>query len=60
MGDLGIWGLVHLAVVIYAAIQIWNSSADDVKKILWIAGVAVFPVAGLILWFFLGPGSPQE
>ena len=60
MGDLGIWGLVHLAVVIYAAIQIWNSSADDVKKILWIAVVAVFPLVGLIVWFFIGPGSPKK
>ena len=60
MGELGIWGLIHLAIVIYAAIQIWNSSADDVKKILWIAVVAVFQVAGLIIWFFVGPGSPRE
>ena len=60
MGDLGIWGLVHLAIVIYAAIQIWNSSEDDVKKILWIAIVAVFPLVGLIVWFFIGPGSPKK
>ena len=60
MGDLGIWGLVHLAIVIYAAIQIWNSSADDVKKILWIAIVAVFPLVGLIIWFLVGPGSPRK
>ena len=60
MGDLGIWGLIHLAVVIYAAIQIWNSSADQTKKLVWIVVVAVFPLVGLIIWFFMGPGTPKR
>ena len=60
MGDLGILGLIHLAVVIYAAIQIFNSSADTVKKLIWILIVAVFPLVGLIIWFFMGPGTPKK
>lgn len=60
MGDLGIWGLVHLAVVIYAAIQIWNSSADQARKLVWIVVVAVFPLVGLIIWFLMGPGTPKK
>ncbi len=60
MGDLGIFGLIHLAVVIYAAIQIWNSSADRTKKLIWIVVVAVLPVVGLIAWFFVGPGTPKK
>lgn len=60
MGDLGIWGIVHLALVVYAALQIFNSSADIAKKILWIVIVAVFPLVGLIVWFFIGPGSPKK
>jgi hypothetical protein len=60
MGDLGIWGLIHLAVVIYAAIQIWNSSADQTKKLVWIAVVAILPIVGLIVWFFMGPGTPKK
>jgi len=60
MGELGIWGLIHLAVVIYAAIQIWNSSADQTKKLVWIAVVAIFPLVGLIVWFFMGPGTPKK
>ena len=55
MGDLGILGLIHLALVVYAAIQIWGSKADDIKKILWILVVLVFPLVGLIVWFFIGP-----
>ena len=60
MGDLGIWGIVHLLLVIYAAIQIWNSSADDARKLIWILVVAVFPLVGLIVWFFVGPGTPKK
>jgi hypothetical protein len=60
MGELGIWGLIHLAVVIYAAIQIWNSSADQNKKLVWIAVVAIFPLVGLIVWFLMGPGTPKK
>ena len=60
MGDLGIWGIIHLVVVVYAALQIINSSADTVKKILWVVIVAVFPLVGLIVWFFIGPGTPKK
>lgn len=60
MGDLGIWGIIHLALVIYAALQIFNSSADTVKKIIWVLIVAIFPLIGLIVWFFIGPGTPKK
>ena len=55
MGDLGIWGILHLLAVIYAAVQIWGSSADQGKKIIWTLVVANFPLLGLIIWFFAGP-----
>jgi hypothetical protein len=60
MGDLGIFGIIHLALVIYAALQIFNSSADTIKKIIWIVIVAIFPLVGLIVWFFIGPGTPKK
>ena len=60
MGDLGIWGIIHLALVVYAALQIFKSSADTVKKIVWILIVAIFPLVGLIVWFFIGPGTPKK
>ena len=55
MADLGILGILHLLAVIYAAVQIWGSSADQGKKIIWTLIVAIFPLVGLILWFFVGP-----
>lgn len=60
MGDLGFLGLIHLAVVIYALIQIWGSKASTGGMILWTVIVAVFPLFGLIVWFLIGPGTPKK
>ena len=60
MGNLAIWPIVHFALVIYAAIQIIKSSADTMSKTLWILGVAIFPLIGLVVWFFVGPGTPKK
>ena len=60
MGDLGFWPLIHMALWIYAAIQIFNSRVDTTKKILWVVIVALFPLLGLIVWFFIGPGTPKK
>lgn len=60
MDGLGIGGVIHLILVVYAGIQIINSSAETLAKVLWILLVAAFPLVGLIIWFFAGPGSPQK
>lgn len=53
-------GLLILIADIYAIIKIIQSSADTVKKILWILGVLIFPVLGLIIWYLAGPGSKNN
>jgi len=55
MGYNGILGLLVLAGDIWAIINIFQSSASNEKKLLWIVAVILLPVLGLILWFFLGP-----
>ena len=60
MGELGFLGLIHLALVIYALIQIFGSSASTGGKLLWIVIVALFPLVGLIIWFLMGPGTPKK
>ena len=60
MGELGFLGLIHLALVIYALIQIFGSSASTGGKLLWILIVALFPLVGLIIWFLMGPGTPKK
>ncbi len=51
----GLLGILHLALVIWAAVSIMGSRASQGRKVLWILVVLVFPVVGLILWFLLGP-----
>ena len=60
MSDFGFWPILHLIALVYAAMQIMGSSADTVKKAIWVIIVAMLPLIGLIIWFFMGPGSPKK
>jgi hypothetical protein len=51
----GVLGILHLALVIYAAVSILGSGASQGAKVLWILLVLVFPLVGLIIWFIAGP-----
>ena len=51
----GILGLLILVGDIWAIMNIFQSSASNGKKLLWILVVVLLPLLGLILWFFLGP-----
>lgn len=55
MGYNGIWALLILAGDIWAIINIFQSSASNEKKLLWIIAVVLLPLLGLILWYLLGP-----
>ncbi len=55
VGYNSILGVLILAGDIWAIINIFQSSASNEKKLLWILVVVLLPVLGLILWFFLGP-----
>ena len=51
----GLLGLIWLIIVIWAIISVANSPAGSGAKILWILILLLFPLIGLIIWFFLGP-----
>ena len=51
--------LLILALDIFAIIRILQSSASGAKKILWILGVLIFPLVGVVVWFFVGPGNKK-
>jgi hypothetical protein len=51
----GIGGLIVLIADVWAIVNIFQSSADTAKKVLWTVLVIVLPVLGFILWYFLGP-----
>ena len=51
----GICTLILLVADVWAMVQIANSSASTVSKLLWGALVFFFPVGGLLIWYFAGP-----
>ena len=59
MEGLGIFGLLILIADVYAILKIVKSSASDGKKAIWIVIVLVLPLLGLILWYLMGPSSPN-
>lgn len=51
----GFLGIIHLALVVWAAVSIMGSGATQGAKVLWIMLVLLFPVVGLIIWIIAGP-----
>ncbi len=51
----GLMGLVVLIADVWAIVNVFQSSADTGKKVLWTVLVIILPVLGFILWYFLGP-----
>ena len=55
MLDIGLGGLVILALDIWAILQIIGSKEEDLKKVIWIVVIIALPLLGLIIWYFAGP-----
>lgn len=53
----GLAGLLILFLDIYAIIKVIGSYESTGVKLLWILGILLFPILGLIVWFFAGPGG---
>lgn len=51
----GIFGLIVLALDIWAIVNIISSSASTGAKVLWILLVLILPILGLIIWLLAGP-----
>jgi hypothetical protein len=55
--EVGLLGLVILAIDIYAILKIAGSSASTLAKVIWILVILIFPVLGLLIWLVAGPKS---
>ena len=53
--ELGLLGLIQLALIIYAVLKIAGSAASTGAKVVWILVVIVFPLIGFIIWLIFGP-----
>jgi hypothetical protein len=51
----GLFGLIILALDIWAIINIIGSGATTGAKVLWILLVVILPLLGLIIWLVAGP-----
>jgi hypothetical protein len=51
----GLFGLVVLVADVWAIVNVFQSSAETGRKVLWTVLVIILPVLGFILWYFLGP-----
>jgi Phospholipase_D-nuclease N-terminal len=51
----GLFGLIVLIADVWAIVNVFQSSADTGKKVLWTVLVIILPVLGFILWYFMGP-----
>ena len=50
-------GILVLIAGVWAILNIFQSSADTLKKVIWIVLVLLLPLLGVIIWFFAGPRS---
>ncbi|WP_319390310.1 PLDc N-terminal domain-containing protein [uncultured Cohaesibacter sp.] len=53
----GLVGLIILFLDIYAIVKVIGSHESTGVKLLWILGIIIFPLLGLIVWFLAGPGG---
>jgi hypothetical protein len=51
----GLFGLIILALDIWAILNVVNSNSDVGKKVLWVLLILFLPVLGLIVWALIGP-----
>jgi len=51
----GLLGLVIVVLDIYAMLQVLGSGEEPVKKVLWVLGIFILPVLGLLVWYVAGP-----
>ncbi|MEX0729205.1 MAG: PLD nuclease N-terminal domain-containing protein [Aquisalimonadaceae bacterium] len=55
----GLLGLLLLAAVIWAILNVIQSHAGTGIKVLWILGLILLPVIGFIVWLIAGPRAPK-
>jgi hypothetical protein len=57
--NVGIFGIVLLALDIWALINVLQSSSETPKKVGWVVLIVVLPLAGFLIWAFAGPRTKR-
>ena len=51
----GLFGLIILALDIWAIVSVVRSDASSGRKVMWVLLIVILPVLGLVLWGLMGP-----
>lgn len=55
-----LFGALILGLDIWAILNVFKSRAGDGAKLLWAAGILLFPIAGLLVWGAAGPKPNKQ
>mgnify|MGYP001546925619 CR=1 FL=1 len=58
-GELGLYGLIHLGLVVWALVSTVTTEATSGGRVSWILFVPVPPLVGFLVWLFAGPRSAR-
>jgi len=53
--EVGLIGLIGLALIIYALVKTIGSNAGTGSKVIWNLILLLFPFVGFIAWLIFGP-----
>lgn len=56
----GVWGLVILALDLWALVSIVTSGRSTGSKVLWALLVILLPVLGFLVWLVAGPRAASR
>jgi len=56
----GLFGLIILALDVWAILNVFQSSTSNGSKVIWTLLVLLLPILGLIIWAFAGPRSATK
>lgn len=54
-GLSGFWGLLILALDIWAIVSVINSTTGTGSKVIWVLLIVLLPVIGFLIWLLAGP-----
>lgn len=50
-----LFGLIVIALDIWAILSVFRSNSSDGAKVGWLLGVLIFPILGFLTWAAVGP-----
>lgn len=55
-----LWGIIVLALDIWAIVNVFKSGTSDGAKVGWLLAVLIFPIVGFLAWLLAGPKDQKR